>query len=321
MLAYSFHIGDFARDTRGLDVAQIGIYHCLMDWCYANERPLPINLAKIVAILPGWRTTKGKNVQLQEILDRFFVRDVDGWHQPHIERVLERYYERKPIIAAKAENNRERQRRFRDNRKKLFEALRAAGCVMPYNTTNEDLRAMCSKLGISNPCAYSDDASVSLPKKEADVTQNGVVSRVNGARVNGLGDDKSCIPSSLYPLERERVAVTGREALLQRALAVEEIVRKAGIRGASKGDPRLHALLADGVEPEAFALPAAQCSSSGKSWAYLLGMVKGRTQDASGTHQNDPGGDVGRFLRGLVWETPKNDPGASGMVEQDGNEP
>ncbi len=301
MLGYYFHVGDFTRDTVGLDALQIGVYRCLMDWCYVNETPLPRDPAAILKLIPKWRTTRSKSVALLEILQRFFVLDDFGWHQPHIERDLQRMYARKPIIEAKTENTRERQRRFRDNRKRLFDALREAGCVMPYNTPNQDLRAMCSKLGISNPCAYSDDAVLLLPQNEAEKRDITGLSRVDGQTVTRDMTTKPLIP--FIPFIPTR-GVTGREIIASRALESVEICRKAGMRGTSKADPRLLALLADGVEPEAFAVPAAQCVASGKGWAYLLGMVKGRLADAAETHQNAAGGDVGAFLRGLVRETP-----------------
>jgi uncharacterized protein YdaU (DUF1376 family) len=304
VLGYYFHLGDFTRDTTGLNVTQIGVYRCLMDWCYANEKPLPLDLEEILGFLPEWRTTRARNPQLQKILVRFFVRQADGWHQTHIEREIDRHYESKPFVQAKLANNRERQRRFRDNRKRLFAALREANCIMPFSTTNEDLRAMCERLKLGNPCAYTEDAT--LP-----VTQNPVMSRVTPTGFSPPVT-ASTLPSSVIPSYEGGVTgvTSGRELLLSRALEVEKIVRKAGMRGASKADPRLHALLQDGVEPEAFALPVAQCIASGKGWPYLLGMVKGRHADASGSPQNGPGGDIGVFLRGLVREGSADDPGA-----------
>lgn len=76
---YNRFIGAIQRKTSHLSMAAMGAYDRLLDWHYANERPIPI------APEEGWRicgaVTAAEQAIVSEVLPAFFDRTADGWVQ------------------------------------------------------------------------------------------------------------------------------------------------------------------------------------------------------------------------------------------------
>lgn len=89
---YKRHLGDYARDTGHLTALEHGIYTLLLDWYYANERPIPPD--KTV------RIARGNPEETETVLSEFFRLTDDGWVHHYADRVIAEYN-------AKAERNRE----------------------------------------------------------------------------------------------------------------------------------------------------------------------------------------------------------------------
>lgn len=65
---YQRHLGDYAKDTGWLSTYQHGVYALLLDWYYANEKPIPVDLAyRIVKARSGPERTA-----IHEVLLAFF---------------------------------------------------------------------------------------------------------------------------------------------------------------------------------------------------------------------------------------------------------
>ncbi|WKB53000.1 hypothetical protein [Eleftheria terrae] len=58
-------------------------------------------------------------------------------------------------------------------------------------------------------------------------------------------------------------------------------MRQAGLTDVSPSDPRLLALLAQGIAVDEFAAVAAEAKAKGKGWSWVLAVVKGRRADAA----------------------------------------
>ena len=48
MIWYKFHIGEYLKETMHLAQAEDLAYRRLLDWCYMSEKPLPLDVARIV---------------------------------------------------------------------------------------------------------------------------------------------------------------------------------------------------------------------------------------------------------------------------------
>ena len=89
---YKRHLGDYAKDTGHLTALEHGVYTLLLDWYYANERPIPPDKATRIA--------RGNPDETQTVLTEFFKLTDAGWIHSYADRVIEEYN-------VKAERNRE----------------------------------------------------------------------------------------------------------------------------------------------------------------------------------------------------------------------
>lgn len=91
MKYYLRHLGDYARDAGYLSMLDHGAYTLLLDWSYANEKPIPRELACDIC---GARTRPEKQA-VQRVLERFFIWDASvGWRHKRVEKEIERTNEK-----------------------------------------------------------------------------------------------------------------------------------------------------------------------------------------------------------------------------------
>jgi uncharacterized protein YdaU (DUF1376 family) len=88
---YKRHLGDYARDTGHLTALEHGVYTLLLDWYYANEKPLTLDKAIRVA--------KGNPNETQTVLQEFFKETSKGWIHGYADRIIAEYH-------VKADHNR-----------------------------------------------------------------------------------------------------------------------------------------------------------------------------------------------------------------------
>lgn len=139
---YERHIGDYLKDTAHLTLLEHGVYTRLLDVYYTRETALPDDQ---VARLIGARS-KDEKEALAAVLSEFFHLESGLWHQNRCDAELESYQAKQTEKDAGKEGAKERQRRARDRRKALFQALREAGLVPEYDTTTAELEAMLSRV-------------------------------------------------------------------------------------------------------------------------------------------------------------------------------
>lgn len=108
---YKRHLGDIAKATGHLSQGEMGAYDLLLDWCYSNEKPLPLRLADVHRI--GRAATKAERANVDRVLADFFDKTADGYTQ---KRVLEEMAK----ANAQAETNRaiaeERERKKKERK-------------------------------------------------------------------------------------------------------------------------------------------------------------------------------------------------------------
>jgi uncharacterized protein YdaU (DUF1376 family) len=81
--------GDYANDTRHLSFVEHGAYALMMDWCYANERPLPKDKQEIYRKLCA--STPEEERAIDDILREFFRLRKRGYFQKKIVKEISRF--------------------------------------------------------------------------------------------------------------------------------------------------------------------------------------------------------------------------------------
>lgn len=80
---YRHYIGDYLRDTADLSLAEHGAYCLLLNYYYADERPLPGEHRTIYRRLRAMG--RDEQAAIDAVLSRFFHRTDDGYHQKRVD--------------------------------------------------------------------------------------------------------------------------------------------------------------------------------------------------------------------------------------------
>lgn len=85
---YEFNIGDYRRRTTHLTPIEHYIYRTLLDWYFLDEKPLKADMDYLLRILG---LPKRNSLQLQNVLQDFFV-EIDGvYHNKRADEMLAKY--------------------------------------------------------------------------------------------------------------------------------------------------------------------------------------------------------------------------------------
>lgn len=117
-----------------------GAYRRLLDIYYAREAPLPKDPREVCRLARA--VTKQERDATQRVLREFFIEQEDGWHQRRCDEEIERYRHSEPEREARKANEAARNRRHREERAALFEALRAVGQHPDWNAPIGEVRAL-----------------------------------------------------------------------------------------------------------------------------------------------------------------------------------
>lgn len=278
---YEHHIGDWMRKCSHLSLAEEGCYRRLLDWYYAHEAPLPVDIRAAArcarCVTPADRKT------LKVVLEEFFVLTPDGWRNERCDREIVRFASGRCKGPSAREAAAERSRVAREYRRQLFALLRERGVVPGYKTRNEQLVHMLEEMGVTAPRhgtqrderdgteRHSVTAPISqypspwlpTPPSGAPVAQG---PRAQGAVTPQVGADD--------PPHRPNPSPT-------RAGAVCRAMRAVGLQGVNPSHPELLRLLAEGATEEELAFAAAEAAARGKGFPYALGIVASRRNEAA----------------------------------------
>lgn len=140
---YEHHLGDYDGATAHLSWLEDCAYRRLLCLYYRNEGPVPADIRQACRLVRA--ATKPERAAVQQVLSEFFELQADGWHHSRCDAELAEYHESEPDRDAKRENAKERQRRARERRRTLFEALRGHDIVPAWDTTTKQLEALLSQ--------------------------------------------------------------------------------------------------------------------------------------------------------------------------------
>lgn len=87
---YTFHSGDYLRDTSHLTLIEDAIYRRALDWYYTNESPLPPDFKKIARLI---RATDYQQ-EVETVISEFFVLTENGWSQKRCDEEISIYHEK-----------------------------------------------------------------------------------------------------------------------------------------------------------------------------------------------------------------------------------
>lgn len=100
---YRRYSGDYLRKTSRLSVIEHGAYSLLLDYYYADEKPLPLDHDEIYTMVRAMRPAD--RAAVDRVLSLFFMRQDDGYHN---ERADEEIKKAQPAIKAAKENGKKR---------------------------------------------------------------------------------------------------------------------------------------------------------------------------------------------------------------------
>ncbi len=83
---YSHHLGDYAKDTGHLSLAEHGAYRLLLDHYYATETPLSLNLDSLCRICRA--TARAERQAVTTVLEQFFTKTDTAYTHGRVEREL-----------------------------------------------------------------------------------------------------------------------------------------------------------------------------------------------------------------------------------------
>lgn len=81
---YKRHLGDYAKDTRHLSLAEHGAFCLLLDYYYATERPIPDDRCERIANAYA----DAERQAVRNVLREFFVETPDGWRNSKADAVI-----------------------------------------------------------------------------------------------------------------------------------------------------------------------------------------------------------------------------------------
>lgn len=84
---YRRYVGDYLRDTARLSMIEHGAYNLLLDYYYADERPLPIDHQELYLMVRAMRPEDRKAVD--KVLGLFFTKELDGYHQKRVDHEID----------------------------------------------------------------------------------------------------------------------------------------------------------------------------------------------------------------------------------------
>lgn len=149
---YEHHLGDYDGATAHLSWLEDCAYRRLICLYYRTEAPIPADMKQACRLVRA--SARQEREAVEQVLREFFELRDDGWHNARCDADIEAYHEAEPDRIAKRENAKERQRRARERRRELFDALRRHDHVPAWDTPTkmlESLLQQCESRATTTP--------------------------------------------------------------------------------------------------------------------------------------------------------------------------
>lgn len=266
---YEHHIRDYDADTAHLSWLEDMAYTRLLRLYYRKEAPIPADIAQACRLVRAH--TKAERRAVETVLREFFELRDDGWRHGRCDEEIAAFHEKQLGKEDERENAKERQRRARERRAHLFEALRSHNIVPAWTTTTAELETMLSRVtggAMSQPVTQSvtsDDTATQTPDSRLQTPEeiNTHTADSTGVGVCGGGGGGGGPPNATQ------------------AGLVCKAMKAAGIADVNPGHPELLVLLQAGATQAEFVGAAEEAVRRHKGFAYALGMLKRQRQEAA----------------------------------------
>ena len=83
---YRRYVGDYLRDTARLSMLEHGAYNLLLDYYYADEKPLPLDKDELYLMVRAMSSADRKAID--KILRLYFTEETDGYHQRRVDKEI-----------------------------------------------------------------------------------------------------------------------------------------------------------------------------------------------------------------------------------------
>lgn len=157
---YPFHIGDYIAATRHLSWDEDAAYRRLLDWCYANEKPLPLDEDRVCRLVVA--TSDAQRHAVTSVLSEFFVRTDDGWRHTRVDQELAAMQEKKEAVEERDEHEKTRQQKHRERRAALFARLAEVGVFPAWNAKTGELERLIAE-HCDEPVTGDSHSAVTAP--------------------------------------------------------------------------------------------------------------------------------------------------------------
>ncbi len=229
--------------------------------------------------LAGLEEAPAKWRKVRAVALHGFVECSDGrlYHPVIADQALIAWEKRAEFIAERG-NSTERKRRDRDERKAMFDALRAVGLVPPWDTKKDALRQLHAEHvtpPVTPPVTVTGHDPGHAP---VTVTETAKTGR-DGTVIQNQDTERAAPTVAARSLDDEPPGTSGQQPTA--AGRVCRAMRQAGLQAVNPGDPRLAALLDQGITEAEFVGVAAEAVGGGKGWAWVLTVVQRRRADAA----------------------------------------
>ena len=170
---FELYPGDYLRDTTRLSLIEHGAYLRLLMTYYAEEQPLPGDLAELYNIA-GATDSAGRKA-VKKVAEKYFPEGPDGLrHNGRADDEIAKASERMEGAGERKSNDADRKRRSRERRSALFSALREVGIVPNFDCTMDELRELVAENVTSDICVT---LGVTPRDMSRNVTRDGTATR------------------------------------------------------------------------------------------------------------------------------------------------
>ena len=223
---YKRHLGDYAKDTRHLNLTEHGAYTMLLDFYYSTEKPLPHDILKFMA-----PRTKDELAAYRSVLKQFFTKQNGSvWFHGRCCEEIKRYKEKIDTYRASGRKGGSKRQAIAKQSLSGADDFRLENQIpdtrgQEPEPDNRRVNGVGSKF-INNRDMERDGEAVNGSAKNAETFSPPIPEMVNSLGVNELKGLRTTLLRTVYD---ERIPNDFRNVCSERVTQIEKRLRKKGV--------------------------------------------------------------------------------------------